>query len=199
MTWQTVAEHPSELGESPFWHPEEQLLYWVDIEARQIRRADVAARSIDSWTMPSEPGCIAPARTNEACTGLVIALRDGIYRVRHWGEALELLAPARHDLATTRFNDGKADPMGRFWVGTLYEPRDAAKAQLFSLDCRGGEPAPAMELMAGNATVANGLAWSPDAATVYWGRYTQPCRPRLGLVCGHPCHEPRACVHAVAH
>ena len=168
MTWQTIADQPNELGESPFWHPEEQLLYWVDIEARQIRRANLVTRSIESWTMPSEPGCIAPAGTNEACTGLVIALRDGIYRARDWGGTLQLLAPARHDLATTRFNDGKADPMGRFWAGTLYEPRDAAKAQLFSLDCRAGERAPAMELMAGNATIANGLAWSPDANTVYW-------------------------------
>ena len=167
MTWQTAISRPSELGESPFWHPDEESLYWVDIPARQIRRANVSKGTVESWTMPSEPGCIAPARTQGKNAGLVIALRDGIYRARQWGGALELLAPALHDTATTRFNDGKADPLGRFWAGTIYEPRNAARAQLFSLDGRGGR-APVLELKAGNATTANGLVWSPDAATLYW-------------------------------
>ena len=167
MTWQTVVTQPSELGESPFWHPDEQMLYWVDIPARQIHRANVYMGSVESWAMPSEPGSIAPARTGGKASGLVIALRDGIYRARQWGGALERLVQADHDTATTRFNDGKADPAGRFWAGTMYEPRDQATAQLFSMDCRDGR-APLLERKAGDAVIANGLAWSPDAATVYW-------------------------------
>jgi sugar lactone lactonase YvrE len=119
--------------------------------------------TVQRWGMPSEPGCIAPARS----AGLVIALRDGVFRARQWGGALELLAPSLHDPATSRFNDGKADPLGRFWAGTIYEPRDAARAQLFCLDCRAGRT-PALAVKAGNATTANGLAWSPDASTLYW-------------------------------
>jgi sugar lactone lactonase YvrE len=166
MTWQTVIAQPSELGESPFWHPDEQMLYWVDIAARQIHRGNVFMGTHESWAMPSEPGCIAPAKTQGRASGLVIALRDGIYRARQWGGVLELLAPALHDPATARFNDGKADPLGRFWAGTIYEPRDAARAQLFSLD--GKSDSPALELKAGNATTANGLAWSPDTSVLYW-------------------------------
>lgn len=167
MTWQTAISQPNELGESPFWHPDEQRLYWVDIAARQLCRSATQAGAVERWAMPSEPGCIAPARSHGQNTGLVIALRDGIYRARHWGGELALLVPALHDPATTRFNDGKADPLGRFWAGTIYEPRDAALAQLFSLDCRDGR-AGALEIKAGDATTANGLAWSPDAATLYW-------------------------------
>ena len=167
MPWQTAISQPSDLGESPFWHPDEQRLYWVDIAARQVCRSMVSTGTVERWTLPSEPGCIAPARTGGTNTGLVIALRDGIYRARHWGGALALLAPALHDPATTRFNDGKADPLGRFWAGTIYEPRDAARARLFCLDGRDGR-APVLEPKAGNATTANGLAWSPDAATLYW-------------------------------
>ncbi len=167
MTWQTLDAPPSDLGESPFWHPDEQMLYWVDIPGKQIHRANVFMGTVQSWAMPSEPGSIAPARTRGEASGLVVALRDGIYRAREWGGALQRLLLADHDPATTRFNDGKADPRGRFWAGTMYEPRNAAKAQLFSLDCRNG-CAPVLELKAGNATIANGLAWSPDAATVYW-------------------------------
>ena len=156
--WQTVTTQPCGLGESPFWHPAEQQLYWVDIAGQQIHRCNVFMGSVESWAMPSEPGCIAPA----ASGGLVIALRDGIYSAHQWGGALQLLAAAQHDTTTTRFNDGKADPSGRFWAGTMFEPRTAASAQLFSLD--GG----ALQVKASNATIANGLAWSPNAKTVYW-------------------------------
>ncbi|HEX9719061.1 MAG TPA: SMP-30/gluconolactonase/LRE family protein [Ramlibacter sp.] len=161
----TAVSQPDELGESPFWHPGERLLYWVDIPARQIRRTDPAVGMIESWEMPSEPGCIAPVRGG----GLVLALRDGVYRASSWGGTLTPVARFSHDVATTRFNDGKADPVGRFWAGTMYEPRDARKAELYSIDMRGssgGEPL--VQLKAQNAVIANGLAWSPDARTLYW-------------------------------
>jgi sugar lactone lactonase YvrE len=161
--WQAVSPEPSALGESPFWHPHEQMLYWVDIPGQKILRANVFMGTVQSWPMPMEPGCIAPA----ASGGLVIALRDGICRARDWGGVLTLIQRFDHDTATMRFNDGKADPLGRFWAGTMFEPRTAPNAELFSLDCRGGK-APVVERKAGNAIIANGLAWSPDAKTVYW-------------------------------
>ena len=108
MSWTIAIAQASGLGESPFWHPDEQRLYWVDIPGLQIHRAHSFTGTMESWAMPSEPGCIAPARTQGANTGLVIALRDGIYRARHWGGELQLLAPALHDTATTRFNDLRA-------------------------------------------------------------------------------------------
>ncbi len=169
--WQALPTSRDELGESPFWHPDEQMLYWVDVPGRQLRRAHNGSGVVESWAMPSEPGCIAPALAG----GLVIALRDGIYRARQWGGALARLAAAEHDTATTRFNDGKADPLGRFWAGTIYEPRDAARAALYSLDARpqaavgaASAPAPALVRRAGDAVTANGLAFSPDARTLYW-------------------------------
>jgi sugar lactone lactonase YvrE len=162
-TWTAVAPTVCELGESPFWHPQEQTLYWVDIPGQKILRANVFMGTVEIWPMPSEPGCIAPA----ASGGLVIALRDGVYRAREWGGALALVQRFAHDPATTRFNDGKADALGRFWAGTMFEPRTAAAAELFALDCRAGG-APVVQRMATGATIANGLAWSPDNGTVYW-------------------------------
>ena len=170
--WQTVVAQPDELGESPFWHPDELMLYWLDIPGRQIHRCNVFAGAVQSWAMPLEPGCMAPARTQGRASGLVIALRDGIYRAQVWCGPLQRMVLAGHDSATTRFNDGKADPLGRFWAGTMYEPRDLPAAELFSLDGRAGL-APALARMAGNATIANGLAWSPDGATLYWTDTTQ--------------------------
>lgn len=167
MSWHAVTSEPCELGESPFWHPLEKMLYWVDIPAKKILRCRDDAGRTESWPMAAphalEPGCIAPARQG----GLVIALRDGIYRARAWGSELQLLVPSAHDTTTTRFNDGKCDPLGRFWASTMYEPRDARKAALFSVDCRDGG-LPLVELKADDAITGNGLAWSPDRKTVYW-------------------------------
>ena len=170
MKWQAVTQVPSELGESPFWHPQERLLYWVDIPGCKIVRANPVTGAMQTWDMPMEPGCIAPA----ASGGLVVALRDGIYRAHEWGVGLRLLHRIDHDVATTRFNDGKADPLGRFWAGTMFEPRSAAVAELLVLDCRDGRT-PQVQRMAGGATIANGLAWSPDQRLVYWADTPQHC------------------------
>ncbi|MDD0813847.1 SMP-30/gluconolactonase/LRE family protein [Curvibacter sp. HBC28] len=163
LDWQALGPERSQLGESPFWHPEEQRLYWVDIPGREVLRQDPVSGVLERWAMPSEPGCIAPARTG----GLVIALRDGMYRAPQWGGALSLLMRFNHDPATTRFNDGKCDPLGRFWGGTMYEPRDRRLGELYSLDARGGRR-PEVRLQALNNVIANGLAWSPEGTTLYW-------------------------------
>ncbi|MBA2672153.1 SMP-30/gluconolactonase/LRE family protein [Ramlibacter sp.] len=172
MNWQAVVEEPDTLGESPFWHAAEQRLYWVDIDGRRIRRCNADGGAPEEWPMPTEPGCIAPA----AAGGLVIALRDGVYRARSWGAALQCIARFNHDPAITRFNDGKADPLGRMWAGTMYEPRDASKGELYSIDCRpdnGQQGVPGVQLKAQNNIIANGLAWSPDTRVLYWANTTR--------------------------
>jgi sugar lactone lactonase YvrE len=164
--WEQVTALPDLLGESPFWHPAESRLYWVDIAARQLKRVQPGS-AVETWEMPSEPGCIAPVHGG----GLVIALRDGIWRAPGWGMALERVVQFNHDTAKFRFNDGKADVLGRFWAGTIYEPRDERRAELFCIDLRpdnGNGGVPLVTLKAGNATTANGIAWSPDAKTLYW-------------------------------
>ena len=160
--WQTLGPDRYELGESPFWHPLEQRLYWVDIPGKKLLRSEVASDTVESWDMPSEPGCIAPA----ASGGLVIALRHGVFRARMWGGALELITTLPYDQAAVRANDGKCDALGRFWVGTIDEPKAGRAAELFSIDCRAG--AAVVQRQAGDALTANGLAWSPDGMTLYW-------------------------------
>lgn len=172
MTWTTFEHSLCQLGESPFWHPHESALYWIDIPGRSVLRKQVQGTGIDSaaaverWPLPSEPGCIAPARSG----GLVLALRDGIYRAQKWGGPLVQLAAADYDTRTMRFNDGKCDARGRFWAGTLNEAKDRPNATLYCLDARGSDDgrAPTFTRMANEATTANGLAFSSDARTMYW-------------------------------
>ena len=163
MKWTAFTTQPDLLGESPFWHPHEKALYWVDIPGKQLRRCDASGAKVESWAMPSEPGCIAPARRG----GLVIALRDGVYRAPAWGAALTLLASVDHDTVTTRFNDGKCDRLGRFWPGSMVELRDKRLGKLYCLDMRAGR-APRLQLMLDDNIIANGLDWSPDGRTMYW-------------------------------
>jgi sugar lactone lactonase YvrE len=101
---------------------------------------------------------------------LVIALRDGIYLALEWGGPLMQLAAAPYDTSKQRFNDGKCDAQGRFWVGSLYEPKDQALGVLYMLDGQGLHAMVGGEKDGANHGVvtANGLAWSPDGRTVYW-------------------------------
>ncbi|MEO7106578.1 MAG: SMP-30/gluconolactonase/LRE family protein, partial [Rhodoferax sp.] len=117
----------------------------------------------DTWDMPSEPGCIAPATSG----GLVIAMRSGIFRAREWHGDLELITTLPYDTAGVRANDGKCDALGRFWVSTVDELKAGGAAALFSIDCRGGRAAQVQQ-HADNALTGNGLAWSPDGRTTYW-------------------------------
>ena len=160
--WTRITQEPDALGESPFWHPQEQRLYWVDIPGRRVARVQVdglqAQGAAEYWSLSEEPGCIAPVQGG----GLVLALRSGIYLARAWAGPLHKLADAPYDTGKLRFNDGKCDTQGRFWAGSLYEPKDQALGALYMLDGQG------LHRMVDGVTTANGLAWSPDGGTAYW-------------------------------
>lgn len=164
LNWQLLPHSRSQLGESPFWHPLECSLYWVDIPGRQLCRANVFMGEVERWDLPEEPGCVAPAQSG----GVVLALRSGVYRAAQWRGPLQLLARAPYDTHTQRFNDGKCDPQGRLWASTLYEPKDQALAQLYCLQWDASQQAYQLQTMAQGATTGNGLAWSPAGDTLYW-------------------------------
>jgi len=149
---------PSLLGESPMWHPREQVLYWCDIAGRRLNRLEPRSGALSHWEFGSEPGSGAPC----VAGGLILAMRDGLWRFDTQRGERRLLVAAPYDTTKERFNDGKCDPCGRFWVGTIYEPRDPALAALYCWD--GHE----LQRKAGGVTVSNGLAWGPDGRTMYW-------------------------------
>lgn len=148
---------PSILGESPLWHPTEQVLYWCDIPGRALNRFDPATSRHDRWDFATEPASIAPMRDG----GLLIAMRDGLWRFDTTTGERSPLARPPYDTRLERFNDGKCDPQGRFWVGTIYEPRDPPLAAFYRY------AAGQLDRLLGDITVGNGLGWSPDARTMY--------------------------------
>ena len=149
---------PCLLGESPFWHPQEQCLYWCDIPGKRLHRLDPSTGESRHWDFEVEPCSCAPMLDG----GVLLAMRDGLWRFDpERSERQRLVAPP-YDMARERFNDGKCDPAGRFWVGTIWEPRDAPAAALYCYS------AGALERQADGVTVSNGLAWSPDGRRQYW-------------------------------
>jgi sugar lactone lactonase YvrE len=153
-----AVELPCLLGESPVWLPDVQELYWCDIPGRMLNRFDPASDELQQWGFDCDLGSIAPTHDG----AMLIAMRDGLWRFDTRNGYCALLVEPPYDMANERFNDGKCDPQGRFWVGTIYEPRQPALAALYRFG--GGE----LDCMAREITVSNGLAWSPDGRTMYW-------------------------------
>lgn len=148
---------PMLLGESPFWHPDEQSLYWIDIAGKAVHRFHLASGLHRSWPLPSEPGCIS--RTSDG--RILVAMRHGLAFLDTTSGELAPLADAPYDPALMRFNDGRCDGMGRFWAGTAYDPRDKALGSLYCIE-RG-----VVTDMQKPVTVSNGVAFSVDNRTLY--------------------------------
>lgn len=157
MQIECLLDARAQVGESPVWSIAEQCLWWCDITGRRLHRLDPQSRQNRSWVMPSEPGCLA--LDDEG--GLIVALRNGLHHFDPVTTQLSLLCRSDYDQATTRFNDGRADMHGNFWVGSMFEPRTSAAAALYRFDGH------ALQKMADGITVANGLAFSPDGRIAY--------------------------------
>ena len=153
-----VLDARASLGECPVWSTAEQVLYWVDINAPSLNRFDPATGSNRAIPMPSSIGCFALRGRG----GFVVALRDGIWLARADGALERRVAAAPYDPAHHRFNDGRCDPQGRLFAGTMNEKRDATSAALYRLDADFR-----LTEVEGGITISNGLAWSPDGRTMY--------------------------------
>jgi sugar lactone lactonase YvrE len=153
-----VHDTPMQVGESPVWHAVESALYWVDINGRTVHRLHPASGKYSSWRMATEPSALAVDVDNN----LVVATRAGFVYLDTTSGETEDIAPAPYDTGKVRFNDGRVDPAGRFWVGTMYEPRDQALAEMYVLD-KGA----LRQAWSGGMTNSNGLAWSPDGGTMF--------------------------------
>ena len=154
MRAELVIDSAERLGECPLWDERSQALWWVDILAPAIKRFD---GELQVFPMPEPVGSIA----FRAKGGLLAAMQTGICL---WDSgALVLFAsPASHD-PSHRFNDGRCDRAGRFWVGTMKDPEHTPTGVLYRLSPN-GESKPFRT----SIKVPNSLAWSPDGDTMYF-------------------------------
>ena len=153
-----VLDVRASLGECPIWSQAERALYWVDINAPSLNRFDPATGAHRSMPMPASIGSFALRQSG----GFVVALRNGIWFANAHGALEQNVAAPPYEPGHFRFNDGRCDPQGRFVVGSMNENRDGDSAALYRLDDR-----LTLTRLFGHMTISNGLAWSPDGATMY--------------------------------
>jgi sugar lactone lactonase YvrE len=153
-----VLDIKAELGEGPLWSVEEQALFWVDIHKQTFNRFDPAAGTNRAWPLPAHPGCF----TFREGGGAIVATERGYYDLDFATGTTRLLLDAPFDKAKFRFNDGKADRQGRFWVGTVFKNEmlhgEGHYYRYVDGVATAGFP---------GVTVANGTAFSPDGRTLY--------------------------------
>lgn len=143
------------LGEGPLWHPTESCLYWVDIEAGCLYHSDSAMQAFSHAQFNTSVGAFCFTHTGilVLATGEGFLAWDGLTTQPIWNPL-----PQRTGV---RLNDGKVDPNGRFWAGSIDTQQH--KAELYRLDPDGTKHTLLQDL-----GIANGLDWSPDQKTMYF-------------------------------
>jgi sugar lactone lactonase YvrE len=151
----------AKLGEGPVWDARTQQLFWVDIEGFALHVYDPATHTDRAIDVGQYIGSLAV----RASGGLVLALKSGFAAFDLATETITPLADAESHLPDNRFNDGKCDPAGRFWAGTLSldEDHGQGKANLYCLDAE-----QRVHLKIPGVWISNGLAWTQDKRTMYY-------------------------------
>ncbi len=149
------------VGESPLWCEADQTLLWIDVRAPAVLRLDPAASLVTRWTLPEVVGAMGLCQR-----GVVVALKSSLALLDLASGQLSTLLTLFDEPAHNRLNDGTVSRSGRWFVfGSMDDSASNKQAtgSLFVADLRG----PARRLVRG-LTVANGTAFSPNGATLYY-------------------------------
>ena len=155
---EVAVEQRSLLGEGPTWDRNHDALVWVDILGGLVHRWR-APDSPATFAVHTHVGAVLPA----AGGGWLLAVQDGFAALSEAGEVRPLLSVHDGRRPDLRFNDGKADPAGRAWAGTMAYAERPGQGCLYRLD-----PGPTATPMIDGVGVSNGLGWSPDRRLFYY-------------------------------
>lgn len=157
------------VGESPIWDAEQRALYWVDITGKSIHRYDPASADHQQWTTDDFPVVIALVEDQETA---IVALAGGVNLFDFSNTMTPFSNPDNH--AGNRLNEGKCDPAGRLWIGSMQSnlnadgtPREITdhSGALFRIDSS-GDSARFSDFEFG---ISNTMAWSLDEKYFYFG------------------------------
>ena len=149
----------AELAEGPVWDEKTKRLYWVNILAGELNTTDPT----NGATQVDEVGKRLGAAAMRKSGGFVLATEDGFAFYDPENGDLEMIADPEADKPGNRFNDGKCDPAGRFWAGTMSYDLTEGGGALYALDADGT----VTQKMDG-VTISNGMAWTADQQTMYY-------------------------------
>lgn len=157
-------------GEGAVWHEGEQALYWVDISRFLIHRYDPASKAMWNWLFEEPPTTLA--LTDRPDT-IAVALGGRIVLWQPRSDARTDFALPEDNWPKARLNDGRADPAGNLWVGSMQNNvaedgsdrpiTDRAAGRLFRV-----APDGKVTVVKAGIGIANTFAWSPDHARFYF-------------------------------
>ncbi|MEM7105771.1 MAG: SMP-30/gluconolactonase/LRE family protein [Bacteroidota bacterium] len=159
MTVELVHDIQNALGEGSIWNHKTGELYWVDIEGHALFTWDTKAKEPTKFEVGQHIGTVVPAIDGN----IIIALRTGIFRLNPKTRDMTKFSQPESDTAGIRMNDGKCDPGGRFWVGSMHFDQIKYAANLFRIDHDG-----TTTKMLDSITISNGINWSLDHKTMYY-------------------------------
>jgi sugar lactone lactonase YvrE len=146
----------AELGECPRWHATERSLYWVDIAQNQMHCTDQDSSTTETLRLDNPVACFAFRKNG----GLVLGMKDGCALIDHLDDTPRPFGPqVLADKPHHRFNDGRTDAAGRFWIGSMNGAKDVADATLYRLD-----PDATLTPIESGMMTCNGAAFSADGA-----------------------------------
>ena len=156
---EVVVEKRARVGEGSIWDAEKQLLYWVDILSHQLYIYDPKTRENRTIETCQAVGTVVP----RASGGLMLALHNGFASVDLDTEKITPFADPERDIPANRFNDGKCDPAGRFWAGTMAFDTEPDRGALYCLDVDH-----TVSKKVSPVTISNGIVWTADHKTMYY-------------------------------
>jgi sugar lactone lactonase YvrE len=147
-------------GEAPFWDASTGTLWWIDIQGQRLLGLSPDTGREQVHNLPGMPGLVAARREG----GLVLGLEDGLYAFDPAEGLGDRLVGVEPDDQRTRLNDGKTDPAGRLWFGTMDKSGTGAEiGSLYRLD-----PDGTLRAQRRNVAVPNAIAFAPDGKTFYF-------------------------------
>lgn len=154
-----VLDSQSVLGEGPHWDYERNRLYWVDIIAKRLHIYNPKKNDNQTIQFDQFIGAAVPEQSGE----LLLAMQNGLYRYNIDADQLTKIGDPEENKANNRFNDGKCDSAGRFWVGTMDLDGKANCGSLYRCDTDGK-----ITKVLSPVSISNGIAWSPDNKFMYF-------------------------------
>ncbi|WP_371168102.1 SMP-30/gluconolactonase/LRE family protein [Aliiroseovarius sp. 2305UL8-7] len=156
MTTKVFSDTVCELGEGPLWHPERAQLFWFDILGKRLLTR--AGNDEHVWQFDE---CVSAAGWVDRDT-LIIASASALWRFDITTGARGHLVALEADDPLTRSNDGRADPQGGFWIGTMgydAEPGAGAIYRYYRGELR---------MLFDNITITNAICFAPDGSHAYF-------------------------------
>jgi sugar lactone lactonase YvrE len=149
-----------DFGEGPIWDAKRQVLYWVDLNTHELHIYDPVSGHDRAIDVGQRVGTVVPRRSG----GVMLGMHHGFASLDLGTEQFEIIADPERHLPGHSFNDGKCDPAGRFWAGTMdFTDWKTGVCSLYRLD-----PDLSVHKMLEDVTCSNGIAWSLDGKTMYY-------------------------------